>query len=130
MPETAATTTALITNDAIVLGLLAAILGLVFWTSSLTSRVWKGFYGVVPALLLCYFLPSLLTTFGLVDPEQSKLYFVASRYRRPAGSADRQLDRAGPGRRTGSGGGLARHGDGRRIVDRRLAQPGGGLRDL
>lgn len=84
MPETAATTTALITNDAIVLGLLAAILGLVFWTSSLTSRFWKGFYGVVPALLLCYFLPSLLTTFGLVDPEKSKLYFVASRYLLPA----------------------------------------------
>jgi uncharacterized membrane protein len=84
MPETAATTTALITNDAIVLGLLAAILGLVFWTSSLTSGFWKRFYGVVPALLLCYFLPSLLTTFGVVDPEKSKLYFVASRYLLPA----------------------------------------------
>ena len=35
-------------------------------------------------LLLCYFLPSLLTLFGLVDPEESNLYFVASRYLLPA----------------------------------------------
>jgi uncharacterized membrane protein len=35
-------------------------------------------------LLLCYFLPSLLTAFRLVDPGQSKLYFVASRYLLPA----------------------------------------------
>lgn len=73
-----------ITNDAIILGLLAAILGLVFWTSSLSARFWRRFYGVVPAMLLCYFLPSLLTTFGLVDPTGSKLYFVASRFLLPA----------------------------------------------
>ena len=35
-------------------------------------------------LLLCYFLPSLLTLFGIVDPEQSQLYFVASRFLLPA----------------------------------------------
>lgn len=35
-------------------------------------------------LLLCYFLPSLLTLFGFVDPEESKLYFVASRFLLPA----------------------------------------------
>ncbi len=35
-------------------------------------------------LLMCYFLPSLLTTFGIVDPIQSQLYFVASRYLLPA----------------------------------------------
>lgn len=84
MPDASDAATALITNDAVVLGLLAAILGLVFWTSGLTSGFWKRFYGVVPALLLCYFLPSLLTTFGVVDPEKSRLYFVASRYLLPA----------------------------------------------
>jgi uncharacterized membrane protein len=46
--------------------------------------VWRRFYRVFPPLLLCYFLPSLLTTFGLVDPEQSNLYFAASRYLLPA----------------------------------------------
>ncbi|HIP75721.1 MAG TPA: DUF819 family protein, partial [Psychromonas hadalis] len=38
----------------------------------------------VPGLLLCYFLPSLLNTFGLVDPSKSGLYFIASRYLLPA----------------------------------------------
>ncbi len=35
-------------------------------------------------LLLCYFLPSLLTSFGVVNPNQSNLYFVASRFLLPA----------------------------------------------
>jgi len=35
-------------------------------------------------LLLCYFLPSLLTTFNIVDGESSMLYFVASRFLLPA----------------------------------------------
>jgi uncharacterized membrane protein len=77
-------TTTLVTNDAVIFGMLAVILGLVFWTSESKAPGWKRFYGVVPAILLCYFLPSLLTTFGVVDPEKSQLYFVASRYLLPA----------------------------------------------
>ncbi len=84
MPTEAEAATALITNDAVVLGILAAILGAVFWASSLTHPWVKRFFTVIPALLLCYFLPSLLTTFGVVDPEQSKLYFIASRFLLPA----------------------------------------------
>jgi uncharacterized membrane protein len=38
----------------------------------------------VPSLLLCYFIPSLFTTFGVFDPEVSNLYFVSSRYLLPA----------------------------------------------
>ncbi len=72
-----------ITSDAIVLGILMAILGLVFWTSSRDTPFWKKFYSFVPALLLCYFLPSLLTTFGIIDPDQSQLYYVASRFLLP-----------------------------------------------
>ena len=45
--------TALITNDAVVLGLLAAILGGVFWASSLEHPWVKRFFTVIPALLLC-----------------------------------------------------------------------------
>src|SRR5690606_3076507 len=70
-PDPAATS-ALITNDAIVVGLLAAILGLVFWTSSRDGPVTRRFYAIFPPILLCYFLPSLLTTFGIVDPEESQ----------------------------------------------------------
>jgi uncharacterized membrane protein len=33
---------------------------------------------------MCYFLPALYNTFGLIDGEQSKLYFIASRYLLPA----------------------------------------------
>ncbi|MEM7646109.1 MAG: DUF819 family protein [Pseudomonadota bacterium] len=72
---------ALITNDAVVLGLLFAVLGLIFYSEKLP--VFKKFYGVVPSLLLCYFIPGLLNTFGVIDGESSKLYFVSSRYLLP-----------------------------------------------
>ena len=74
---------ALITNDAIVLGLLMAILGFVFWGSSRERGFWKSFYTYVPSLLVCYFLPSLLSTAGIISGEESNLYFVASRYLLP-----------------------------------------------
>ncbi|WP_299263249.1 DUF819 family protein [uncultured Psychrosphaera sp.] len=76
--------TPLITNDATVLGLLAIILGFVFYTSKSTNSGWQKFYKVVPAVLMCYFLPSLLNTFGIVDGNSSQVYFVASRYLLPA----------------------------------------------
>ena len=74
----------MITNDAVLFGILALMLGGVFYTTSSSSPFWKSFYKWVPALLVCYFLPSLLNSFGLVDAEKSKLYFVASRYLLPA----------------------------------------------
>lgn len=74
----------LISNDAVVFGILMLILGFVFTTSESKLPFWKKFYGVVPALLMCYFLPSLLGTFGIIDPAESRLYFVASRYLLPA----------------------------------------------
>lgn len=74
----------MITNDAIIFGLLSIILGLVFYTASSEHRFWKRFYRIVPAILLCYFLPSLLVTFDIINVENSQLYFVASRYLLPA----------------------------------------------
>lgn len=74
----------LITNDAVVLGILITVLALVFYTSQLQHRAWKRFYKVVPTLLLCYFIPSLLNSFGIISGDSSKLYFVASRYLLPA----------------------------------------------
>ena len=84
MEDAAAQTTALVTNDAVAFGLLALILGFVFWASGLKNGAVQKFFGIIPPLLLCYFLPSLLTTFGVIDPEESQLYFVASRYLLPA----------------------------------------------
>ncbi|WP_300544590.1 DUF819 family protein [Maricaulis sp.] len=79
-----AETAPLVSNDAIVMGLLAVLLGAVFWTSNSQIRFFKIFYRIFPPLLLCYFLPSMLNTFGVVDPDQSQLYFVSSRYLLPA----------------------------------------------
>ncbi|GGB61049.1 DUF819 family protein [Shewanella inventionis] len=78
------TTSAMVSNDATALGLLAVILGFVFYTSSSPHPFWQKFYKYIPALLLCYFLPSLLNTFGVIDGHASQLYFVASRYLLPA----------------------------------------------
>jgi uncharacterized membrane protein len=76
--------TPLITDDAVVLGLLAATLGVVFWTSESSRPALQRFYKVVPALLLCYFIPALYNTFGIIDGERSQLYFVSSRFLLPA----------------------------------------------
>ena len=73
----------LITNDAIVLGLLVAVLGLVFYTRSLGGR-WTTFYTFVPLLLLCYLLPSLMNSFGLISSEESNLWPVPKNYFLPA----------------------------------------------
>jgi uncharacterized membrane protein len=78
------TSSALITSDAVHLGLLAVTLGAVFYTSSSSRPGFQKFYKYVPSLLLCYFIPSLYNTFGLIDVEQSRLYYMASRYLLPA----------------------------------------------
>ncbi len=74
-------TRALFTNDAVVLGILLAILAIIFKTQQM--RAFKKFYTFVPALLLCYFIPSLLNSAGIISGEDSKLYFVVSRYLLP-----------------------------------------------
>ncbi|MEE3112528.1 MAG: DUF819 family protein [Bacteroidota bacterium] len=73
----------MISNDAVVFGILMVVLGFVFYTSNLKSSFWKKFYTFFPVILLCYFIPSLLNTTGIVSPEKSNLYFVASRYLLP-----------------------------------------------
>ena len=86
-------TTPLITNDAVVLGILMLSLGLIFYTSSIKTGFWKKFYTVVPALLLCYLIPAIFNSLDLISAEwkivyenkeevkfKSQLYHVASRY--------------------------------------------------
>lgn len=74
----------LITNDAVIFGMLFAILGGVLWTASRENGFWKKFYSYVPALLLCYLLPSLLNTLGVIDGSASKLYPMARDYLLPS----------------------------------------------
>jgi uncharacterized membrane protein len=76
--------TPLITNDAVVLGILMLILAFVFHTSHSEKPFWQKFYRYVPALLLCYFLPSIVATLGIISGDVSSLYFVSSRYLLPA----------------------------------------------
>ncbi len=79
------TSTALISNDIVLFGLIAATLGAVFWTSSRETGMWKKFYAYVPALLLCYFIPGIYNSVGLIDGNASKLYNpIASRVLLPA----------------------------------------------
>jgi uncharacterized membrane protein len=75
--------TPLITNDAIVLGILMAILASVFITSQSDVPFWKKFYTYIPPLLLCYFVPSIFSTLGVYSGDVSRLYTIASQYLLP-----------------------------------------------
>ena len=74
----------LISNDTVVFGLLALCLGFIFYTSSLQTGFWSKFYAIVPAVLMCYLLPAILASIGIISDEISNLYFMASRYLLPA----------------------------------------------
>ncbi|WP_103867222.1 DUF819 domain-containing protein [Aquimarina sp. I32.4] len=85
------------TDDTIVFGILLFCLGLIFYTSSLENKFWKTFYKYIPAILLCYLLPAVFNSLGIISPEwkeldsegelikkSSNVYYVASRYLLPA----------------------------------------------
>jgi uncharacterized membrane protein len=74
----------LLTNDAVVFGLLMATLAFVFATSASKHPFWIKFYTYVPTVLLCYFIPAVFNSLGLISGESSNLYKVASRYLLPA----------------------------------------------
>jgi uncharacterized membrane protein len=60
----------LFTNDAVIFGLLMLVLAGIFYTANQETTFWKKFYTIVPALLLCYFVPALLNyPLGLIAPE-------------------------------------------------------------
>jgi len=73
-----------ISNDAIVFGILMLCLGVVFFTENLKNKFWTTFYKFVPALLMCYLLPAIFNSLGLISADTSQTYFIASRYLLPA----------------------------------------------
>ncbi len=87
--------TPLFTNDLVVFGILMGLLALIFYTGSLKGGFWEKFYKIVPALLLAYVLPAVLTSTGIIATEwgnkinghyefHSNLYYIASRLLLPA----------------------------------------------
>lgn len=74
----------LFTNDGIVFGILMLCLGFVFFTESKTSGFWSKFYKIVPGLLMCYLLPAIFSSLGIISDEVSKTYHISSRYLLPA----------------------------------------------
>ena len=89
-------TTPLITEDIIVFGLLMGLLAFIFYTASLKGGFWEKFYKIVPALLLAYVLPAVLSSTNIIAEHwisiedgvpvehHSKLYYIASRVLLPA----------------------------------------------
>lgn len=82
-PTDPAVSTAWITADPVVLGVLAVVLALVFASERSAHPFWRKFYAVVPALLLCYFIPGLLNSLGVIDGSASRLYPMARDYLLP-----------------------------------------------
>ena len=75
----------LFTNNASVVGVLLLILAFVFYTSSKKTGGWSKFYKVVPALLMCYFIPAIFNSLNIISAENSKdIYYVSTRYLLPA----------------------------------------------
>ena len=72
------------TNDAIVFGILMISLGFVFYTESNKDGFWHKFYKVIPGLLMCYFIPAIFNSLGVISSEESQTYYIASRYLLPA----------------------------------------------
>lgn len=85
------------TKDTVVFGILILLLALVFYTSSKPDGFWKKLHVFLPSLLLCYLLPSILSSLNVISPEwieadaygngvkvKSGIYHVASRYLLPA----------------------------------------------
>ena len=72
-------TSALISSDIVGLGLIAATLAVIFWAASGPTPLLKKVFAWVPALLLCYFVPAIYNTAGLIDGHATALYNPVAR---------------------------------------------------
>ena len=71
----------IITNPAGVLAALLAVLAIIFWLSQ--HERYGRIFKIIPALVFCYFVPTLLTTLG-VTPDESALYSWVKKFVLPA----------------------------------------------
>jgi uncharacterized membrane protein len=75
---------AIITNDAVVAAILFALLIFIFQLAKSSNKLIQVFFKIFPPILLCYFLPGVLNTFGLISGESSGVYPFVSKYLLPA----------------------------------------------
>ncbi len=71
----------LVTEPAGLLAILLAVLAAIFWTGN--HPVLGKIFKVIPMLVFCYFVPTLLTTLGVI-PDSSDLYSWVKAYVLPA----------------------------------------------
>lgn len=71
-------------DDTVVFGILMLALGFVFYTESKKEGFWPKFYKFIPGLLMCYMIPAIFNSLGLISADVSKTYHIASRYLLPA----------------------------------------------
>ncbi len=72
---------AMIEDPAGLLAVLLAVLATIFWLAD--HPVTGKFFKIVPMLIFCYFVPTTLTTFGVI-PEESPLYSWIKNFVLPA----------------------------------------------
>lgn len=73
----------LITNDAIIVGILFLILILIFKATESKNKFAITFFKIIPPILLCYFVPGVLNTFNLFSGKESGIYPFVSKYLLP-----------------------------------------------
>ena len=59
-------------------------LAVVFYTSTSKHKFWVSFYKYVPALLMCYLLPAILNSLGVISSKETETYSMAKNYLLPA----------------------------------------------
>jgi len=74
-------TSPLISNDAIVLGILLCTLALIFYSTKIKAL--EKVYKIVPPILLCFFIPGLFSSFNVISADVSQLDETASRFLLP-----------------------------------------------
>ncbi len=73
----------LITNDAIIVGILFLILILIFKASESKNKFALAFFKFIPPILLCYFIPGVLNTLNLFSGRNSGIYPFVSKFLLP-----------------------------------------------
>jgi uncharacterized membrane protein len=73
----------LITNDAVVIGILFFILFLIFEASKSENEYLQKLFKFLPPILFCYFIPGLLNSYHVISGENSGVYPFVSKYLLP-----------------------------------------------